>query len=174
MSPAVEATMKAVDGSWSIEPTQTQATVTATKLGFISVVAKLALTSGRVTVANGNVTIDMRLDAISVDTGNNKRDEHLRGSDFLDVETYPQASFTATQPWSGKSGPIKGVLTVKDKAVNVTVHVDNLVVDAAQKVARFTVTGNVNRDDLGLTKAPGFIIKKQLQLNVSVTAHHRS
>jgi polyisoprenoid-binding protein YceI len=170
MSSEVEAITKSIAGSWAIQPTDTRVTVTATKLGFISVVAKLELISGTISVVDGHVTIDMRLDPASVDTGNAKRDAHLRGADFLDTSTYPQASFTATQPWHGESGPVKGVLTVRDKAVNVTLHVDNLAVDGVQRIASFSVTGNVNRDDLGLTKAPGFIIKKQLQLDVSAHA----
>jgi polyisoprenoid-binding protein YceI len=170
MSTTVETlTTQLTTGTWAIESTQSKATATATLLGVISVPTVLAITAGSIALRDGNVAIDVRLDPKSVDTRNAKRDEHLRGADFLDVDAYPQASFVALQPWSGKAGSIKGVLTVKGKAVDITLHVTNLAVDSVKNVATFTVTGNVNRDDLGITKAPGFLIKKQLRLHVSVT-----
>ena len=38
---------------------------------------------------NGRVTADLRIDVSSVDTGNARRDKHLRSEDFLDVDTFP-------------------------------------------------------------------------------------
>ncbi len=35
------------------------------------------------------------VDAATVDTGNKKRDEHLRTDDFFDVETFPSICFTS-------------------------------------------------------------------------------
>ena len=38
-----------------------------------------------------DIKIDIK--AASIDTKNKKRDDHLRGSDFFDVEKFPQATF---------------------------------------------------------------------------------
>jgi polyisoprenoid-binding protein YceI len=171
-----EASIQAAAGTWKVAPNLSGAVASSKLLRLIAVPAKLAITSGTITLTDGTVTIDVRLDPKSVDTGNAKRDEHLRHADFLDVSTYPEATFKATQQgvekWgSGKSGSIKGVLTVKDKAATITLHVDNLVIDPTLKTATFSASGTVNRNDLGLSKGPGFMIKRQLQLSATITAH---
>lgn len=40
--------------------------------------------------------INLTIDATSLDSNHAERDKHLRSADFLDVETYPQASFVST------------------------------------------------------------------------------
>jgi polyisoprenoid-binding protein YceI len=39
--------------------------------------------------------IELTIDADSLDTGNEKRDKHLRSSDFFDVENHPQVRFVS-------------------------------------------------------------------------------
>lgn len=41
-------------------------------------------------------TINLTIDATSLDSNHAERDKHLRSADFLDVETYPEASFVST------------------------------------------------------------------------------
>ncbi len=171
MNNSVESNISAMAGRWVIDAQHSDATVTATAFGFKSVPAKINVMSGAINVADGKVTVQVLLDPRSVDTGNAKRDDHLRHRDFLDIEKFPESSFVADQSWAGLPGPVQGVLTVKDKQVNVTFDVSNIAVEPGQQVATFTVRGQVDRDQLGLTKTPGFIIKKQLHVTVSVQAH---
>src|SRR5450432_1327103 len=37
--------------------------------------------------------VDLWIDAASISTGSDKRDEHLKSADFLDVQHYPQITF---------------------------------------------------------------------------------
>ena len=41
--------------------------------------------------------IDVSIDAASIDTREDKRDEHLRSADFLDVASFPAITFKSTQ-----------------------------------------------------------------------------
>src|SRR5215212_12213937 len=41
-------------------------------------------------------SVEVTIDTASVDTSDEKRDSHLRGSDFLDVENYPTMTFRST------------------------------------------------------------------------------
>lgn len=42
-----------------------------------------------------NSSIEVTIEAASIDTDNKQRDEHLRSADFLEVESYPQIVFTS-------------------------------------------------------------------------------
>jgi polyisoprenoid-binding protein YceI len=61
-----------------------------------------------------NSTIDIRIKTKSVNTGNQKRDAHLRGPDFFDVEKYPEIRFTGQvdRQLSAETGIVKGTLTL--------------------------------------------------------------
>ena len=42
-----------------------------------------------------NMTVNVAVDATTIDTNDENRDAHLRGSDFFDVENYPSINFEA-------------------------------------------------------------------------------
>jgi polyisoprenoid-binding protein YceI len=44
-----------------------------------------------------NSTIEIVIQAASIDTDNDRRDEHLRSADFLETETYPTITFKSTK-----------------------------------------------------------------------------
>lgn len=43
-----------------------------------------------------NTTVDVWIDAASINTKDAQRDAHLRSADFLDVENYPKITFKST------------------------------------------------------------------------------
>ncbi len=102
------------------------------------------------------VEIDLWIDAASISTGDVKRDEHLRGADFLDTQNHKQISFTAsTIEKSGKNGnhEMWGGLTIKGVTKNVQLFVEfgGIINDPwGNEKAGFTVTGKINRSDWGL------------------------
>jgi polyisoprenoid-binding protein YceI len=67
---------------------------------------KVATVRGRFTTFRGAIrfagdrpheaAVEVEIDAGSIDTGNAKRDEHLRSPDFFDVATYPTIAFRGT------------------------------------------------------------------------------
>lgn len=56
-----------------------------------------------------NAEITMTIDMNSIDTDNDKRDDHLREEDFFDVKKYPVANFKSTS--CKKSGDQTYILT---------------------------------------------------------------
>lgn len=75
-------------------------------------------------------SVDLVIDAASVDTGNADRDAHLRSGDFLDVETHPAISFVST-----------GVEQIDDEVYRVT---GDLTIKGNTRpvVVDFTLTGS--------------------------------
>src|SRR5215216_794664 len=60
--------------------------------------------------------VTARIEAASIDTGEEKRDGHLRSPDFLDVEKYPTLTFTSTSvKRSGDEVEVLGTLKIKDQ-----------------------------------------------------------
>jgi polyisoprenoid-binding protein YceI len=73
------------------------------------------LTGEAVAAPSRGITGLITLAAGSVDTKNAKRDEHLRGADFLLTEKYPDIVFSLeTLVSDGQGVTIAGILTVRD------------------------------------------------------------
>ncbi len=103
------------------------------------------------------VEVDLWIDAGSINTGDTKRDEHLKGADFFDVENYKMISFTSTtieKPDEKNNRELWGELTMKGiiKKVKLNVIFGGIRIDPyGNEKAGFEVTGIINRNDWGLT-----------------------
>ncbi len=91
----------------------------------------------------------------SINTDNQKRDDHLKSDDFFNAEKYPEMKFVSTSMKKSKGNKYKltGNLTIRDVTKKVTFDVDYLgtVKDpwGNTKVA-FKLTGTINRFDYNL------------------------
>ncbi|MEM9990492.1 MAG: YceI family protein [Bacteroidota bacterium] len=80
------------------------------------------------------------IDASSVDTGNKKRDEHLRKDDFFHVERHPTICFTSSEIMrSGNAYTTKGVLDMNgvSKEVNIPFVLENNAFKGDLNINRF-------------------------------------
>ena len=102
-------------------------------------------------------TAHIEIEAGSVDTGNAKRDEHLKSPDFFDAAKYPTINFDATKVEKrGADGlNLTGNLTIKGVTKPVVLTVSGLtgeVKDPWGGIRRgATATAKINRKDFGLT-----------------------
>jgi polyisoprenoid-binding protein YceI len=100
--------------------------------------------------------IEFWIDASSIFTGDSKRDEHLKGYDFLDAESFKLITFTSEsigKPDTEGNHKLLGVLTIKGiaKKVQLNVQFGGIINDPwKNEKAGFTVTGKINRSDWGL------------------------
>ena len=86
----------------------------------------------------------------SIDTGIEKRDAHLRDTDFFLSDMYPQMKFEMTSyKADGDEGKMKGNLTIKDVTKPVTLEIKDISI-LGDKVG-FSIEGKINRSDFGLT-----------------------
>ena len=101
--------------------------------------------------------IDIWIDPNSLSTGDDKRDAHLKGPEFLDVAHHKQITFTSDtigKADANGSHELWGELTIKGVARNIKLDVvfGGLAKDyMGNEKAGFTVTGKINRTDWGLT-----------------------
>ena len=100
--------------------------------------------------------IDLWIDVSSIDTGDEKRNEHLKSADFFDAEKFKQIAFkssTMSKATSGDNYELWGELTIKGvtKDQKLNVQFGGIVKDPyGNEKAGFTITGILNRSDWGL------------------------
>lgn len=111
----------------------------------------------------------------SIDTDNEKRDNHLRSADFFDAEKFPEIKFKGKLNKVQDNYTLKGNLTMKGitKPVEFKVTHGGTVNTGRVTKAGFNLTGEVNRQDFGLTwsnKVPTgeMIVGDIVTLNVRV------
>lgn len=70
-----------------------------------------------------DATIEATIDVNSIDTGNERRDSHLRTDDFFSAERFPTMKFRSTsfEKVNDHSYKIKGLLTIRDTTKEVTI-----------------------------------------------------
>lgn len=91
-----------------------------------------------------NSYFDVYVNVAGINTGNEKRDEHLKTADFFDVEKYPKMSFKSSNIKKDNEGYIAtGKLTVKD--VTKTVEIPFTALEANGKT---TLLGTLEIDRL--------------------------
>lgn len=125
-------------------------------------------------------TIDFTIDASSIHSNNEDRDNHLRSADFFDVEKYPNITFKSTNiVKNGDNYNITGDMTIKDVTKQVTFEAEYLGSGKnpwGVDVAAFEANTQISREEFGLTwnqalEAGGVLvgdkidIEMELQLN---------
>ena len=115
----------------------------------------------------------------SIDTRNEKRDEHLRSADFFDVAKYPTITFksTAAKEVGGKK-VLEGELTIHGvtKTVSAPYVLTGPIVDPWGKTRIGIEAGiTINRADYGLTwnkalETGGMVVSDEVAISVNLEA----
>ena len=96
-------------------------------LGFSTQLSRFNTTTGKVVFDKAAKTgsVDIEIDAKSVDTGSTLFNQHIQGEDFLDTAKYPKAIFKSTNVMfeGDKPEKIEGNLTIKGVTKPVTLTV---------------------------------------------------
>ncbi len=126
-----------------------------------------------ITKSSVNVTIKVA----SIDTANEKRDEHLRNPDFFDAATYPDITFKSAQVVRKGDGYVAtGKLTMRGvaKTVNIPFEILGKMKDMQGKT-RLGVQGRVklNRMDYGVSwsralDAGGVVVGEEVTVDLDI------
>lgn len=89
----------------------------------------------------------------SIDTDNEKRDNHLKSPDFFDAGKHPDLSFKGNLVKEGGKYKLKGNLTMHGvtKPVEFDVTYGGTINTGRGEKAGFKIIGQINRHDYGLT-----------------------
>lgn len=99
--------------------------------------------------------VEASIDAASIDTGETKRDEHLRGPDFFDVAKYPTITFKSTkvEPAGDHHFKLHGDLTMHGVTKPVVLDIEatpQVKGMRGETRAGARATTKVNRKDFGI------------------------
>ena len=122
-------------------------------------------------------SIRVVIDAASIDTGVDRRDEHLRSGDFLDVESHPEITFRSTsmEAIGDTELQVTGDLTIRGNTREVTFPVTVLgPIPDPQGGRRMGVEGEltIDRHDFGvswsrLLDSGGLVVGDEVQIDVT-------
>jgi polyisoprenoid-binding protein YceI len=182
-------TETAVDltGTWDIDPTHT-------RIGFAVRHAMVATVKGNFAVFSGVLHLDhaepskssaeVEIDAASINTGSQQRDDHLRSPDFLDVANFPRITFTSTSAEVKDDDEylLHGDLTIHGVSKPVTLELEfvgNSVDPYGNTRSGFEGKTTINRKDWGLNwnvalEAGGIMVGDKVKLELDVAAIKRA
>lgn len=122
----------------------------------------------------------VEIQAASLSSGSEQRDEHVRSGDFLDVETYPVMTFTskAVRPKGGNRFDLVGDLTIKDITNEVVLDTEFEGVGTSPwgtTVMSFSAKTRLFREDWDMTwnvalETGGLLVSKEIDIELEVEA----
>ena len=116
------------------------------------------------------------IDLASIDTGNERRDNHLRSAAFFEVQTYPAMSYRSTGiRQTGDGWIIDGELTLHGvtRQVPLAVEVNGFSPDPdGGHRAGFSATAQINRRDFGIDRwtGGGTVVGDKVSISLSIEA----
>ncbi|MGZ8411497.1 MAG: YceI family protein [Gemmatirosa sp.] len=95
-------------------------------------------------------TVRLAIDAASINTRIERRDDHLRSADFFDVAKYPTITFVSKSiaKSSATAGTLTGDLTVRDVTKSIAIPVTMVFYEGGR--GRFRGQFQINRRDFGI------------------------
>jgi len=168
-------------GTWTLDPAHTVIGASVRHLMAAKVRGQFKAFSGTISMGDTpeESSVQVTIDAASIDTGVEDRDNHLRSADFLDVENHPTLEFVSTGiRRSGDNYEMEGELTMRGVTQPVTLDVSylGLMTDPwGNDKALFSASGTINREDWGLTwnqalEAGGWLVGKNIDIELEVQA----
>ncbi|MDE0018337.1 MAG: YceI family protein [Candidatus Poribacteria bacterium] len=123
-------------------------------------------------------TVEFEVKAASVDTGNEKRDQHLRSSDFFSAKQFPVITFKSTKV-SAKEGEedvleVTGDLELHGVKKSITVDVEitgRATGRDGESLIGFESIFEIKRSEFGMTYGMG-PVSDEIRLIVSIEAKH--
>ena len=153
-------------GSWRIDPNHSAAQFSVRHLGVSTVRGAFMKVSGSASYDPADPSknsVDVTIDASSVDTRVQMRDNDLRSPNFLDVQKYPTITFKSKQSKSAGAGKLEilGDLTIHGITKEVTLDVDGPSAPIKdpwgnQRIGASAST-KINRKDFGINGASGAV-----------------
>jgi polyisoprenoid-binding protein YceI len=165
-------------GTWVIDGTHSDVTFTVRHLGVSKVRGRFDQVETTIVTAETllDSSVNATIQATSIDTNNEQRDDHVRSADFLDVEKYPTITFASSGVrFDDGDYLIDGELTLHGvtKPVTLTAELggfgDGQVPDS--KVLGISASTEINRTDFGVGPGiPSAMLSDKIKIELDIEA----
>lgn len=163
--------------TYNLDPTHTYPSFETDHFGGVSVWrGKFTKSSGTVVLdrAAKTGTVDVTIDASSIDTGNGALDKHVRSAEMLDVAKYPTAVYKGTSIRFDGDKPVEviGTFTLHGVTKPLNLKIDSFKCFTnpmlKREVCGADATAQFDRADFGVNygQAYGFKMATTLQIQV--------
>lgn len=138
---------------------------------------------GKITIDRQNPaasSVELTIQAASIDTSAENRDKHLKSPDFFDVEKFPTITFKSTkiEAKGADAYDVTGDLTMHGvtKAVKLSVKSNGFLKMGGAEKTGFEVSGKLDRKDFGIVwnraaEGAGAMLGDEVDLNIQVEAN---
>jgi len=168
--------------TWQTDPKHSSAQFAVTHLMISTVRGEFHQLNGTVVVDDADIaksSVNVTIDATTVDTREPDRDKHLMSADFFDVAKYPTMAFKSTKVESAGPGRLKitGDLTIRGVTKQAVLEVSSPKppIKDPWGLQRTAVSGStkINRQDFGVAwnktlDAGGVVVGDEVNINLDV------
>ena len=167
-------------GSYALDHSHSQVAFSARHLMVTKTRGRFPVADGKLVVAEDpeQSSVEAVIDATGVESGDAKRDEHLRSADFFDTDHYPTITFRSTKVENHGGGEftLHGDLTVRDVTKPVQLRGEYLgTQDSPFGDTRvgFSAETEVSRKEWGLEwnmalETGGILVSKEIRIEIEV------
>ena len=160
-----------------------------TQVGFVARHLMVSKVRGRFTDYEGTIVVaddpaasavEVIIQAASINTNDEGRDNHVRTNDFLSVDQFPTLTFRSTKVDLGSNGDwkVNGDMTVRGvtRPIVLDVEFEGVIQDPwGNQRLGFTASGEIDRNDFGVSfnaalETGGFVVSPKVKLEIEAEA----
>ena len=176
---AVAGTALAAPVTYTIDPNHTAPAFETDHMGGLSIWrGKFSKTSGKIVMDKeaGAGTVDITIDATSIDFGHEKLEQHVRGKEMFDVEKFPTATYKGKLAGFKGGAPteVQGELTLHGVTKPVTLKLSQFLCKknpmSGKDVCGADASATIDRSAFGIDYGKAYGFKQDVKLLISVEA----
>ena len=173
--------------AWQIDPAHTLVEFSVKHMMFTTVKGRFGGVSGTIVedvTDPSRSSVDVEIDAATIDTREEKRDAHLKSPDFLHAEAHPLITFKSTRVEKAGDDRLRvtGDLTIAGSTRSVVLDTTvngRGVTPFGTTAAGFSAETSINRKDFGLNwnvalEAGGVLVGDQIKISLEIEAVKQS
>ena len=177
----------AFTATWELDGAHSNVQFSVRHMMVTNVRGRFATVTGTAEADEADLTrskITATIDTASIDTGNAKRDEHLRNADFLDVAKFPKMTFTSTKIEKAGEGrwKVTGDLSLHGVTKAVVLDVEGPTPEVKDPWGNTKVgasaTAKINRKDFGIEwnkalESGGLLVGEEVSITIDAEAQKK-